>query len=143
MKSKDLQKAVKTQYKNGDGPAKIRPDLGGVVSKRTIKLWIKMINNTGSIKLSHSSGRPRIARTKANISKAKQRFDHNKRTSTRRLAVEIKISKTSAQRMLREDLDCFPYKKIKQPELINLQKQKRVKFADWAVNIYAKDDTKR
>ena len=46
MKSKDLQKAVKTKYENGDGPAKIHRDLGGVVSKRTIKLWIKMINNT-------------------------------------------------------------------------------------------------
>ena len=51
MKSKDLQKAVKIKYENGDGPAKIHRDLGGVVSKRTIKLWIKMINNTGSIEL--------------------------------------------------------------------------------------------
>ena len=143
MKSKDLQKAVKIKYENGDGPAKIHRDLGGVVSKRTIKLWIKMINNTGSIELSHSSGRPRIARTKANISKAKWRLDHNKRVSTRRLAAEIKISKTSAHRILREDLGCFPYKKIKQPKLTNLQKQKRVKFANWVLNNYAKDDTKR
>ena len=71
MKSKDLKKAVKTKYENGDGLAKTHRDLGEVVSKRTIKLWIKMINNIGSIELSHSSGRPRIARTKANISKAK------------------------------------------------------------------------
>ena len=101
MKSKDLQKAVKIKYENGDGPEKIHRDLGGVVSKRTIKLWIKMINNTDSIELSHASGRPRIARTKANISKAKCRLDHNKRVSTRRLAAEIKIS---AHRILREDL---------------------------------------
>ena len=33
MKSKNLQKAVKIKYENGDGPAKIHRDLGGVVSK--------------------------------------------------------------------------------------------------------------
>ena len=55
-----------------------------------------MINNTGSIELSHSSGHLRTARTKANITKVKRRLNHNKRVSTRRLAAEIKISKTSA-----------------------------------------------
>ena len=35
MKSKDLQKAVKIKYENGDGPAKIHRDLGGVVSKQS------------------------------------------------------------------------------------------------------------
>ena len=143
MKSKGLQKAVKTKYENGDRPAKIHRDLGGVVSKRTIKLWIKKINNTGSIDLSPSSGRLRMARTKANISKAKWRLNHNKRVSTRRLAAEIKISKASARRILREDLGCFPYKKIKQLKLTNLQKQKRVKFANWMLNNYGKDDTKK
>ena len=43
MKSKDLQGAVKNKYENGDGPAKIYRDLGRVVSKRIINLWIKMI----------------------------------------------------------------------------------------------------
>ncbi|CAF5146765.1 unnamed protein product, partial [Rotaria magnacalcarata] len=70
MKSKDIQKVVKTKYGNGDGPMKIYRDLAGVVSLKTIKLWIKMINNTGSINLSPPPDRPRIARTKANILKA-------------------------------------------------------------------------
>ena len=102
-----------------------------------------MINKTGSIELSYSSGRPRIARTKANISKAKWRLDHNKRVSTRRLAAEIKIPKMSAHRILLEDRGCFPYKKIKQLKLTNLQKQKSVKFANWVLNNCAKNDTKR
>jgi len=38
----------------------------------------------------------------------------------RRLAAEMNISATSARRILREDLDCFPYKKIKQPKLTDL-----------------------
>jgi hypothetical protein len=38
--------------KIGDEPVKIYRDLAGVVSLQTIKLWIKIVNNTGSINLS-------------------------------------------------------------------------------------------
>jgi hypothetical protein len=99
-------------------PAKIYRDLDEVVSKRTINLWIKMINNTSSINLLHSPGRPHTARTKANI------------------------SRTSTHRILREDHGYFPYKKIKQPKLTDLQKQKNIKFANWVLNNYTKDDIK-
>ena len=51
MKSKDVQAAVKYKYENDDEPAKIYRDLGEVVSKRTINLWVK---STGSINPSHS-----------------------------------------------------------------------------------------
>ena len=82
MKSKDIQEFLKTKYENSDGPIKIYRDLAGVVSLQTIKLWIKMINSTISINLSSPAGRPRTARTKANISKAKPRLDQTKRMST-------------------------------------------------------------
>ena len=73
-----MQKAVKTKFENGDGPTKIYRDLVGVVSLQTIKLWIKKINNTGSIDLSLSPGRLRTARTKASILKAKQRLNQKR-----------------------------------------------------------------
>ena len=91
VKSKDLQTAVKNKYENGDGSTKIYRDLCGVVSLRTVKLWIRMINNTGSINLSYSSGHP-----------------HTARTTT----------------------DWFT-------------KKKRIKFANWMLNHYKKEDTKR
>ncbi|CAF2081616.1 unnamed protein product [Rotaria magnacalcarata] len=100
MKSKDLQAAVKNKYENGDGQAKICPDLGGVVSKRTINLWIKLIKDTGSINLSYSTGHPRTVRTKANIIQVKWRAQQKKRVSTRRLAAEMNSSRSSAQRIL-------------------------------------------
>ncbi|CAF2096797.1 unnamed protein product [Rotaria magnacalcarata] len=75
MKSKDMQKVVKTKFENGDGSTKNYRDLAGVVPLQTIKLWIKKVLNTGSIELSSPPGRPRTARTKANILKAKQRLD--------------------------------------------------------------------
>ena len=129
MKSKDLQTVVKNKYENGDGPTKIYHDLGGVVSLRTIKIWVQMLNKTGSIDLSHPPGRP----TKANNSKVKYRLAHKKTVCTRRLTAEMNISRTSAQRILRNDLGCFSYKKIKQPRLTDLQKRKRVKFANWVL----------
>jgi hypothetical protein len=62
--------------------------------------------------------------------------------STRRSAAEFNISKHSARRILREDLSCFQYKKIKQPKLANDQKQKWIIFANWVLNNYTKGDTK-
>ncbi|CAF4250351.1 unnamed protein product, partial [Rotaria magnacalcarata] len=103
MKSKDIQKFVRTKFENGDGPTKIYRDLAGVVSMQVIKLWIRKVRNTGSIELSSPPGRPRTARTKANILKAKQHLDQ-KRVSTRRLAAEMNISKSSIHRILRKDL---------------------------------------
>ena len=88
-----------------------------------------MINNIGSIDLSSPPGRSHTARTKANILMAKQRLDQ-KRLSTRRLADEMKISKSSIHQILREDLHSFPYKKVKQSKLTNLQKRKRIKFSN-------------
>ena len=102
-----------------------------------------MLNKVGSINLSHSPGRSRIARTKANISKAKYRLPEKKRLSTRRLAAELGVPRKSAQRILHKDLDCFPSKKIKQPKLTGLQKKKRIKFANWVLNNYTKKDTKK
>ena len=142
MKSKDIQKVVKTKYENGDGPAKIYRDLAGTVSLPTIKLWIKMINTAGSITLSSPPGCSRTVRTRAAIVKVKKRLNQKKRVSTRKLTKEMNISRRSIQRILREDLGCKPYKKTKQPKLTNLQKNKRVKFANWVLNNYSKDDTK-
>jgi hypothetical protein len=64
MKSKDVQTTVKNKYENGDGPAKIYRNLADVVSLQTIKIWIKMINNTGTISLSSPPSRTRTVRTK-------------------------------------------------------------------------------
>jgi hypothetical protein len=51
MKTKDIQKVVKTKYEKDNGPAKIYRDLAGNGSLPTIKLWIKMINTTSYITL--------------------------------------------------------------------------------------------
>ncbi|CAM4751342.1 unnamed protein product [Rotaria magnacalcarata] len=66
-----------------------------------------MIDETGSINLRYSPGRPRTARTKGAINKVKKKLQENK-VSSRKLALELDISRTSAQRILRDDLGVSP-----------------------------------
>ena len=140
MKSKDIQKVVKTKYENGDELAKIYRDLAGAVSLLTIKLWIKMINTTGSIILLSLPGCPRTVHTKGAVVKIKKRPNQKKRVSTRKLDKEMKTSKRNIRRILRADLDCKPYKKTIQSKLTNLEKNK---FANWMLNNYNIEDIKK
>ena len=59
MKGKDPQDIIFSKYRKGGGRTKIFCDLAGGLSLETIKRWCKMmIDNTGSIDLAYSSGRP-------------------------------------------------------------------------------------
>jgi transposase len=139
MKNRVLQDLVLSKYQNGEGPSKIFHDLSSSVSLRTVERWCKMIKETGSIKLSCSPGRPRTARTKINIQKVKTRLKRKKRLSTRKLAKELDISRSSAQRTLTTDLRCRPYKKIIQPLLTEDHLAKRKKFANWVKSNFRKE----
>ena len=109
MKSLDLQEIVKCKHQNGDSVSKIFNDLSGVISLSTIKWWVKMLDETGAIKLGKSPGSPRIARTKVNILKVKQRLNWKKKVSTRKLGKELNISNSIVHRILQDDLGYFPY----------------------------------
>ena len=99
-----------------------------------------MIDETGSIDLSFSPGRPRTARTEAAIKKTKQKLNKSK-VSTRKLALELDVSRTSAHRILRDDLGCRPYKYIIEPALTDEHKEKRKKFANWIRTNFRKQET--
>jgi len=140
MKSEDLQKVVALKHQNGDNPTKVFRDLNGVIGLTTIKRWYKMIDETGSINLSVSSGRPRTARTNANIKKVKQKLQR-KKVSTRGLVLDLGISHESARRILRDDLGCRPYKHVIEPALTEEQKEIRKKFANWVRTNFRKQET--
>ena len=93
MKSKHTEKAVETKYKNSDEPSKICRDFARMISLQVIKLWIKMVSNTGSINLSSPTVHPRTSQTKINISKIKHRLN-KKQMLIRRLATETNASKS-------------------------------------------------
>ena len=79
MKSKDLQKVVLSKYQKGDTPKQIYHDLNGGLGLRTIERWCQMIWRSGTITLSKPPGGPRLARTKENIQKVKNRLRRKKR----------------------------------------------------------------
>jgi hypothetical protein len=131
MKSTDLQKFVLLERENDGGPTKIFRDLIGGLCLRTLKRWCKMIDETGSIDLSSPTGCLHIIRTPTAIRKVKHRLNGRKRISARKLSKELKISRTSTQRILREDLSCLPYKRVVQPPLTVAHKAERKRFANW------------
>ncbi|CAM2721683.1 unnamed protein product [Rotaria socialis] len=141
MKSKDLQKLVLSKYENGDGPTKIFRDLNGAISLQTIERWCKSIRDTGCINLSTSPGRPRTIRTKAAIRKIKNRVERRRSVSSRKIARELGISRTSIRRILKNDLELQAYKIQKEPLLTDEHKEKRIKFANWIRTNFRKEDT--
>jgi transposase len=143
MKSKDLQKVVSRKYEDSDGPTKIFRDLNGSLGLNTIKRWCEMIRNTGSIQLSTSLGAPRFARASKTIEKVKHMLDQKKMVLARRSAKEYGISKSSAHRILTEDLGLHVYKMTIEPKLTEEQKNKRKKFVNWVGNNFRKEFTMR
>ncbi len=120
---------VFSKYESGDYPTKIFRDLNGALGLNTIKRWCKMIRETGSINLAKSSGRLRLIRTKAAINKVKRKMEKCK-VSSRKLALELGLSRRSVQRILREDLGYRFYKYLIEPALTEEHKIKRKQFAN-------------
>ncbi|CAF2764913.1 unnamed protein product [Rotaria sp. Silwood2] len=143
MKSEDLRKVVFRKYEDGDGVCKIFRDLNGSLGLNTIKRWCKMVRDTGSIQLSTSPDAPRLARTGEAIEKVKHKLDRKKMVTTRYLAKKYGISKSSAHRILTEDLELYAYKMTIEPKLTEIQKNKRKKFVNWIGNNFRKEDTMR
>ena len=141
MKSKDLQKLVLSKYEKGEGPSEIFRHLNGALCLRTVKRWCKMIREAGSIELSTSPGRSRTIRTKESIKKVKHRLNRKKKVTSRKLAVELNISRTSVRRILKNDLLFRPYKIIVEPLLTDEHKEKRKKFSNCVRTRFRKEDT--
>ena len=141
MKSKDLQNLVLSKYKNGDGTTKIFQDLNGIISLSTVERWCRIIRESGSINLSKPSGRPRTIRTKGAIQKVKARLNRQKLVSSRKLARELGISRTTVQRILKNDLELKAYKMQIEPMLTDEHKAKRLQFANWIRTNFKKEDT--
>ena len=140
MKSKDLQNLVLSKYKDGQSWIKIHEDLHGSVGLSTVERWCKMIRDTGKITLFRSTGR---LRTAANIRKVKHRHDRLQVFSCRKITRDLRIFRTSAQRILKDDLKLKSYRIKVQPKISQDQKAKRLKFANWIRTNFRKEDTLR
>ena len=102
-----------------------------------------MIDATGSINLSVPTGPPRVIRTKNLIQKVKNRLKCKRKVSSRKMAQDFDVSRTTVRRILKEDLGCYAYKKRIEPLMTNAQKDKRKKFANWIRTNFTKEQTLR
>ncbi|CAF1494287.1 unnamed protein product [Rotaria magnacalcarata] len=141
MKSKDLQQLVLSKHESGDSIAKIFRDLNGAISYDTVIRWCNMIEKTGAIQLSAPPGPPGIIRTKQMIEKVKTRLKCKKKVSSRILAHELSISRTSLRRILRDDLQYHAYKMRVVPLLKDEHKTKRKRFSHWIRTYFKKETT--
>ena len=69
MKDKDSRKLVSSKLQTDDGLTKIFRNLSGGFCPKTVKRWCKVIDQTGSINISHILSCLRIIRTPATIEK--------------------------------------------------------------------------
>ena len=125
MKSKDVQKVVLSKYEKGDRTTKIFQDLSCTISLSTIKRWCRRIRESVSINLSKPPGRSRIIRTKGAIEKVKTPLNRRNLVSSRKLARELGISRSSVQRILKNDLKLQAYKMQNEPMFTDKHKAKR------------------
>ena len=130
MKSKHIQKLVLSKYDNDNGTTKIFRHLNGAISLSTIKRRCRRIREVGTIDLVNPRGCSRTIRTKAAIRKIKRQLNRRKPLSSRKLARELGISRSSVQRILNNDLELQTYKMQKEPLLTDEHKEKRMKFAN-------------
>ncbi|CAF4105035.1 unnamed protein product, partial [Rotaria magnacalcarata] len=141
VRSKDLQKLVLSKYEKGEGPSDIFRHLNGALCLRTVKRWCEMIRENGSVELSTSPGRARTIRTKESIKKVKNRLNQKKKVTSRKLAAELNISRTSVRQILKDDLLLQSYRKIVEPLLTAEHKKKRKTFSSWVRTHFRKEDT--
>ncbi|CAG0879485.1 unnamed protein product [Darwinula stevensoni] len=78
--------------------------------RNTIVATHRKFMETGSVKDKPRSGRPRCGRSEENIETVREALAQSQGKSIRRAAVELNISVTSIQRILRRDLKLYPYK---------------------------------
>ena len=88
-----------------------------------------------------SPARSRIIRTKGAIEKVKTRLNRRNLVSSQKFAHGLDISRSSVQRILKNDLKLQAYKTQNEPILTDKHKAKRLKFRKLGMNRFPKQDT--
>ena len=93
------------------------------MSLPTIEKWCKTIWNISRITLLKPTGRPRTVKIEAKIQNVKHRQDQLRVLSCRKVAHDLRISRTSPPRILKDDLKLQSYRKKIQPKISEDQKE--------------------
>jgi transposase len=109
-------------------------------TRKAILDLVRKFDETGSVQDAPRSGRPISVSTDDNRERVRAAFQENPETSTRRAALELNLSRSSLQRMMKE-LGLKPYR----PQLLHALKEddpdRRCEFADTLLNLIAADSS--
>ena len=89
---------------------------------------------TGSVADTQQSGIPRSERSEKNIQQLEEAYAWSQGKSIGRAAVELDISRSSIERMLRKDIKAFAYKfPYEQTLLYKTAISRRIEITDWSI----------
>lgn len=106
------------------------------VNKMFVYRTINRYNDTGSIAKRHGGGHKKTATSPEMIRKVKARLERNPRRSGNQMAKELKISQSSMQRLLKNELKVKPYKFQKGHNLTPQQKKVRLERAKELLHLH-------
>ena len=107
--------------------------------RRTIYAIHHKFMETGSVVDAQRSGRPRSRRSEENIRVLEEPYALSQGKFIRRAAVELEISRSYIQRMLRKDIKAFPYKLQTVDKLEEEDNDRRVEMCETLLNHYEND----
>ena len=132
--AKTLNEIIETPCHKGLLAAKIFKVLKGIVSRSGVYRAIKRFRETGSCLPKVRSTPERFVKTKKLIKSIRKKLRCNPQKSTRKLAQEAHVSRSTMQKVLVNNLKVKPYKINKQQLLSDTTKKKRYKRSKMLLN---------
>ena len=95
---------------------------------------------TGDASKGKSPGRSRTSRSVENCGRVEEAITQSPSKSTRRLAQQVNIPRTSVNRILKQDLHLYPYKVQVVQQLLPADKLQRKTFTEWFNNMCREEE---
>ena len=108
--SKTINDVIEEYCKKKLPPSEIFRLMKEVVSRRGVYKAVKRFKDTGTCAPRIRSDPERTVRTKKLIKKVREKLRRNPARSARQLAKDYSVSVSSMQRILKDDLQSYPYK---------------------------------
>ena len=125
----DKSALISNLHKSGKTAAQIFKILKPLVSRSGVYKVTKRFKSSGSYLPKVRSPPPRPVRTKKLVNTIRSKFRRNPQRSARKMAKETSVSHMTIQNVLKKNLKCHPYKKVKRQVLSRPTREKRLQRA--------------
>ncbi len=105
----------------------------------TVTTSIHNFREIGSINRKKGSGRP-LRRTEGLVNNVREVVEEQPKISIRRLSQQVNSNYTTCQRVLKKDLNCYPYRLQVCQELLETDFPRRMQFCQWFTDNLAENE---